>query len=159
MRSFNPIQDTQHLAVQETGYGSPPPHFRSALEMDRLAWRRTPEATYPNGYIDSSMTTRREDKVQQAIWRNQRSYTRGVHKGERIDMSDYLWPQEFNLASGLVNQATTGLRYVSPAMSEEPKMLTNDGKPGPALNPDGTPVPINPDRAAQLSKFKPPWSV
>lgn len=157
MRSFSPIQDTSHLAVAETGYGGPAPHFRSALEMDRLAWRRTPEATYPSGYLDSSMTTRREDRVQNAIWRNQRSYTRGVHKGERVDMSEYLWPAEFNLMSGIVNE-TTGRRFVSPAMSVAPVMLTNDGKPGPAINADGTPAQINPDRAAQLAKFRPPWS-
>ena len=54
-----------------------------------------------------------------------------MHKGERLDLSSYLWPEEFNPMSGIINEAT-GMRWVSPAYGEEPVILANDGKPGPA---------------------------
>jgi hypothetical protein len=98
------------------------------------------------------------------LWRNQRSYTRGVHHGERVDQSEYLWPSEFNLMSGVMNEATTGLKYVSPAMAlaEEQIRLVNDGKPGPrdfALGERAF-VPVIPDpaRASVLRRLAPSWS-
>lgn len=42
---------------------------------------------------------------------NQRSYSRGVHLGERIDPGDYLWPDELAPLSGIMRQASTDLRY------------------------------------------------
>jgi hypothetical protein len=36
---------------------------------------------------------------------NQRSYQRGVHKGERIDPGDYLWPEQLDPLRGISNEA------------------------------------------------------
>jgi hypothetical protein len=157
MRSFDPAQDLQSLAVGTSAAHGPPVHIRDAMEAQRLAWRRTPEAEYPSGYL-GSLTSRREDRISEATWRQQKSYTRGPHKGEKLPLDRYLWTPEFNLASGIENQVMTGQRYVGPGIGAEPVMLTNDGKPGPARNPNGTPAEINPDRAAQLIKLRPPWS-
>lgn len=164
-QSFSHVQNLQDYAQPSAGSSpgqGPSPLIRDAMEAARLAWRRTPDATYPSGYLGTT-TGRREDKVANAIWRNQRSYNRGVHKGERIDMSDYLWPDEFNLESGLMMQAG-GSRFTSMAYGEEPVVLTNDGRPGPRdhAGMDGRPntgVPVIPDpqRAAQLKRMTPTW--
>ena len=163
-QSFSHVQNLQGM---ETGTGispgqGPSPLIRDAMEASRLAWRREPSAEYPSGYL-GSIQGRREDKVANAVWRNQRSYNRGVHKGERIDMSDYLWPDEFNLESGLVMQAGDS-RFTSEAYQTEPVMLTNDGRPGPRdvagmTGKPNTGVPVVPDaqRAAQLKKMRPTW--
>ena len=163
-QSFSHVQNLQGM---ETGTGispgqGPSPLIRDAMEASRLAWRREPSAEFPAGYLGTIQGSR-EDKVANAVWRNQRSYNRGVHKGERIDMSDYLWPDEFNLESGLVMQAG-GSRFTSEAYQTEPVMLTNDGRPGPRdvagmTGKPNTGVPVVPDaqRAAQLKKMRPTW--
>ncbi len=156
MRSFSQAQDNQALATGFSPYHGPEPHIRDALEADRLAWRKQPDSAYPSGYL-GTITGRRQDRLSEALWRNQKSYTRGVHRGERVPMDRYFWPQEFHLGSGVQNQYDTDLKFVPAGYESEPKMLTNDGKPGPSLNPNGTPAEINPDRAAQLSRFRPPW--
>jgi hypothetical protein len=162
MKSVSTHQDLQSLQMGFGPASGPQPLIRDAMEAARLAWRRQPDAQYPSGYLATG-TTRREDKVANAVWRNQKSYNRGVHKGERIDMSDYLWPDEFNLQSALVSQAA-GQRYVSPAYVQEPVRLTNDGKPGPRdeagmLGRPNTGVPVIPDpqRAKQLQRMRPTW--
>lgn len=162
MASFSTHRDDQSPVMGTSLYVGPQPLLRDAMDAARTLWRRTPEAQYPDGYIDSSLSNRREDRVGTAVWRqNGRPYMRGVHKGERIPMGDYLWPSEFNLYSGLKAEAR-GMRYVSPAYAEEPVLLTNDGKPSPR-DPDlGTrvvsPVIVDPDRAATLRRLAPGWS-
>lgn len=158
--SFSTHRDDQSPVLGTSPYIGPQPLFRDALDAARSLWRAEPGAHHPDGYIDSAISNRREDRIGTAIWRNQKAYTRGVHKGERIDMSDYLWPAEFNLFSALEAQAV-GMRYVSPAFAEEPVMLTNDGKPGPRdvalMSPQYVPVVPDPSRASQLKRLTPSW--
>lgn len=78
--------------------------FRSILDAKRAMVGRTPEAQYPDGYL-GSITDRREDKMLQHVRNNARSYTRGVHKGSRIEAQDYFWPEDFNPYTGLEFQA------------------------------------------------------
>lgn len=75
------------------GGGGMGPYFRDALDARRSAYNRTPEAMYPDGYL-GTIQSRREDRLLDNLKsrQNQRSYVRGVHKGERIDPSDYFWP-------------------------------------------------------------------
>lgn len=78
--------------------------FRNILDAKRAMVGRTPEAQYPDGYL-GSITDRREDKMLQHVRNNARSYTRGVHKGSRIEPQDYFWPEDFNPYTGLEMQA------------------------------------------------------
>lgn len=78
--------------------------FRNILDAKRAMVGRTPEAEYPDGYL-GSITDRREDKMLQHVRNNARSYTRGVHKGSRIEAQDYFWPADFNPMTGLEYQA------------------------------------------------------
>ncbi len=93
-------------AVQGGGGGSLDPFFHNERDARRSMFRRTPEAAYPNGYL-GTIVSRREDRLLDALKHREsdRSYTRGVHKGSRIDPVDYLWPDKFNPMSGLLRQA------------------------------------------------------
>jgi hypothetical protein len=93
--------------VQGGGGGvGPQPFFRSAMDKQVSGWGNTPESMYPSGYLGTTRT-RREDRLIDNLSKrqNQRPYTRGVHRGERIPPSDYFWPPEFNPQSGLQAQA------------------------------------------------------
>src|SRR5262245_58936634 len=97
---------------------------------------------------------------------NNRPYTRGIHKGERIDTRDYAWPEEFNLWTGLQYQAA-GIGFFPPGiMSElEDERDPTDRKVGPRNVPIGNrqagPRPayaVNPDRTPVLRGQAPPYA-
>jgi hypothetical protein len=145
------------LSPYETG---PPPHIRDALEAKRLMWRVQPGEDYPSGYL-GTITSRREPRRDARVLRqNGRSYQRGVHAGSRVDLSYYLWPEEFNLMSGIVNQAATGRRFTPPGAGVENIRLINEGRPGPqdaAVRNGGVPVTPDANVAAQKTRDLPPW--
>ena len=66
--------------------------YRSPLDAARAARGQLPQAEYPDGYL-GTITDRREDKLLEAVQEKltERSYQRGVHKGEKIARTDYLW--------------------------------------------------------------------
>ena len=72
---------------------------------------RVPSAAYPDGYL-GTIIDRRQDRLLDNLKSRitQRSYQRGVHKGERIDPADYYWPNEFGPQSGLIAEAK-GIRW------------------------------------------------
>lgn len=81
--------------------------YRDLIDARRsAATPRTPDAEYPDGYL-GNVNSRREDRLLQAVQSRltSRNYQRGVHKGEKIEDSDYFWPSEFNNMSGLQAQA------------------------------------------------------
>ena len=158
----------------------PQPVPRDYLDALRMNWRRTPEAQYPDGYL-GTIKTRREDRMLNSLKRrmNNRPYTRGIHKGERIDTTDYFWPEEFGFFSGLAMQATAEFgdvemgsysngwaapRWVPPGlgMDLEYERYPTDRKVGPKRLPNGgvsTPtraeMMADTDRRSQLLQFAP----
>ena len=94
-----------------------------------------------------------------------RPYTRGVHKGERIDRQDYFWPQEFNLWSGLEAEME-GIKFFPPGLLNQlpDERYPTDRKVGPRGVPKGQryvntlPKPM-PGREAVLREQAPPWGV
>jgi hypothetical protein len=107
----------------------PPPFFRDESDYLRSGWRRTPEAQYPDGYLQT-IHTRREDRLLDGLKQRQAKgpAIRGIHKGEKLDARDYYWQPEFNPESGLQTQAAgvetfDGIvvpRYVSPGLVNDP---------------------------------------
>ena len=137
----------------------PSPVFRDAKDRTLAAWGATPEAQYPDGYLGTQpSTSRRSDKLVDAVYRtNQRPQTRGVHKGERINPGDYLWPEEFNPMTGIEYEAQ-GLEWAPSGL--EPQRLVNDGKVGPRGIPVGDSQPveaIDMQRRSMLSHLLPDW--
>ena len=136
------------------GHGTALPQALSELDAARLGIARTPQAEYPDGYL-GSIRSRRDDRVLDATKArvNQRSYQRGVHKGERIDQSDYYWPLELQPDRGLRNERkrlkTTFIESLTP-----PPHLVNDGKADVPANEPGR---IDLKRKAQLDRLMPRW--
>lgn len=112
--------------------GAPDPFVRDVLDQSRMRTRnaRVPSAEYPDGYL-GTIRTRREDRLLLSMQyrSNRRAYTRGVHKGVRVDPTDYLWPEDFGPMTGLEFQAQ-GLKWTAQG-SGPSTHLTNDGKHGP----------------------------
>jgi hypothetical protein len=131
------------------------PWYRDVLDAQRGMHRRTPEAEFPDGYL-GTIRSRRDDRLLDGLKdrQNRRPYSRGVHKGERVNPSDYFFPPEFTAESGIIRQMTTGLRQ-APLLSYAEMQLVNDGKSTPrggaSLQPDMM-------RKTELSKLAPPWS-
>lgn len=175
MPSYNNVQTRDYpgaldapFRVAET-YG-PMPFAHNYLDAMRMNWRRTPEAVYPDGYL-GTIQTRRGDRLLDGLKarQQQRPYTRGIHKGERIDNRDYFWPEEFNLWSGLENEMT-GMRYVSPNLGEfleYERYPTDRNHQGPRSVAGGsrypasgvqTPTGSSPQRVSTLRSQAPGWS-
>lgn len=159
MTSFSQWQQRDYPAsdapfrAAETGGAQP--FFHDRLDELRSQWRSTPEATYPDGYL-GTINTRRQDRLLNGLKQRtaNKPYTRGIHKGERRDPSEYMWPEEMNLFTGLEMQAK-GIKYAPPGLGlEVGEKLVNGGK-----NPDEwRRESDNPDRTAQLRSLAPSWS-
>jgi hypothetical protein len=113
----------------QANLNGPPPFFRDQLDYQRSGWRRTPEAQYPDGYLQT-IHTRRDDRLLDGLKQRQAQgpKVRGIHKGDQMDARDYYWQPDFNPDSGLINQAAgmetpDGIvvqRYASPGMVNDP---------------------------------------
>jgi len=151
------------------GYRTPP-GFRNELDAARSAVGRTPQAEYPDGYLGTIVTrTADSDKLLTAVNRRltDRSYQRGVHKGEKIDRSDYLWPPWLQPDTGLRLQRE-GLKFAP--TGSVPERLAHMGKTAftapedlakaaaqYGVDPRLASAEYDPARAQQLARFRPPW--
>lgn len=147
----------------------PSPAFRNPKDRLLSRWGQSPDTQHPDGYLGTQGgNTRRSDKLLDAVHRqNHRSYSRGVHKGERVNPGDYVWPDEMNLETGLQLQSMAvqiGNQQVAPKFSPPgaaPVHLTNDGKAGPRGVPRGIDrvemEPIDPQRRSLLKNLTPNW--
>lgn len=148
------------------------PVARSELDFLRIGVGREPQAEYPDGYL-GTIRSRRNDrgKANGASERaleavkgrvTQRSYQRGVHRGERIDPSDYYYPDGLGPDRGIKRQMRAvkdgnvmrAKRNVEVAEMVPAPHLPNDGK---ANTRSTSPGEIDQKRAKQLSRLKPQW--
>jgi hypothetical protein len=137
---------------------------RSELDSVRIGTGRVPTAEYPDGLL-STIRSRRDDRLLDSIKNriNQKGYQRGVHKGERIEPGNYMWPVEFNAQQGLKRESRAILTengYVAKRFANDPRLvpaphLVNDGKANTLAN---EPTQINQTRSLQLAYLKPQWS-
>ena len=92
-------------AYTTTGGGGTPIVPRDKNDALRIGVGKTPSAEYPDGYL-GTIRSRRDDKGKPyaasdtvldslKARQTQRGYQRGVHKGERIDPGEYMWPENF----------------------------------------------------------------
>lgn len=168
--SFAPSQNWQSLGGSGFyGYnnqgGQGTPVARGELDAIRIGTGRVPSAEYPDGYL-GTIRSRRDDRLLDSIKSKvgQKSYQRGVHKGERIEPSGYYWSPEFSAQSGLQRQMTAkydavGQVYRVPRAAPEIRLtpaphLVNDGKTNMVSDSPGT---LNVRRANQLAYLKPVW--
>lgn len=163
------------LSGTYTNYGGGgTPVARSELDFLRLGVGREPSAEYPDGYL-GTIRSRRDDRGRPAstsdrvmdsmkIRVGQRSYQRGVHRGERIDASDYYYPEGLEPDRGVRRQMRGKLdgnvirvaRNVEFASIAPAPHLPNDGKAGPTVRSDA-PVTMNEVRQNQMRSMRPSW--
>jgi hypothetical protein len=162
-------------AYTTTGGGGTPVVPRSELDFMRIGVGRAPQAEYPDGYL-GTIRTRRDDKGKPYAMsdtvldslknrQNQRAYQRGVHRGERIDQAQYLWPENLQpdrrlkVKPKLVDNdgsLTMDMVRNSPATQLAPAPhLVNDGKSNISAN---VPAEFNPRTADTFSHLKPRWN-
>jgi len=161
-------------AYTTTGGGGTPVVPRSEMDFLRIGVGRAPQAEYPDGYL-GTMRTRRDDKgkpyaVSDVVLdslknrQNQRAYQRGVHKGERIDPAQYLWPQNMQPDRGVKvkpqlvdndGSLTMDMRRNAPlSMLAPAPHLVNDGKSNISAN---VPAEFNPRTSDTFAHLKPRW--
>jgi len=162
-------------AYATTGGGGTPVSPRSELDYQRLGLGRVPEAEYPDGYL-GTIRSRRDDKgkpyaVPDMVLdslksrQNQRGYTRGVHKGEKIGSGQYMWPEGMEpdrrlnpkLYSLVDNEGglTMNVLRNSPNVNmAPPPHLVNDGKANVSSN---VPAEFNPRTAQNFTHLRPKW--
>lgn len=176
-QNMSPNQNWQSLGAgglngysNQGGIGGPA--VRSGMDFLRLGVGRIPSAEYPDGYLGTLVTRRRDDRLLDSIKNNvnKKAYQRGVHKGERIEPSQYYWPQELQPTRGLSRQMKSKLVnqngvavYYSERYSPESEItpapkLVNDGKSN--LRAD-VPRPVKGtlygQRSERLAGLRPKW--
>jgi hypothetical protein len=176
----NSHQNVQNLGANglygtNTVYGGGGvPVARGDLDFLRLGVGRVPSAEYPDGYL-GTIRSRRDDRGRPSSTSDtvlnsmkqrlgQRGYQRGVHRGERIDPSDYFYPSQLDPQRGLKRQMKAehdgnvwmSPRYVENQMLVPAPHLPNDGKAGPSVRSD-SPYSMDAKRVSQLSNMRPAW--
>lgn len=170
-----PHQNIQYLGAggmydTATNYGGGGvPVARSELDFLRMGVGREPSAEYPDGYLGTIRSRRDDrgrstDKVLDSLKTRlgQKSYQRGVHRGERIDPADYYYPSALTPDRGIRRQLRAvsngnvmlAPRYVENMMMVPAPHLQNDGK---ANMRSTSPGEIDQKRASQLRNLKPAW--
>lgn len=159
--SFTQWQNIPPFAAPVAVSYGPEPVFRDGLDQTRSMYNRVPQAEYPDGYLGTISSRRTDDdKLLEAIPRlNQKQYQRGVHKGERIDPQDYVWPGAFNDESGIARQERGnefGSRRFAPTMTLNERLVADDQLPLPP-GAIGI-VSLDRNRVEQLRRLAPGWS-
>lgn len=173
-------QNVQNLGAggiygTNTNYGGGGvPVARSELDFLRLGVGRQPSAEYPDGYLgtirsrrdDRGRPTSTSDRVLDSLKSRigQKQYQRGVHRGERIDPSDYYYPADLRPERNILKQMRAKQdgnvwrvdRYVENINAVPPPHLPNDGKAGPSVRSD-SPYNINSVRADKFARMRPAW--
>lgn len=172
MTGMTPSQNWQSLGGNgfngynnQGGFGGPV--ARGDLDAVRIGVGRVPHAEYPDGYL-GTIRSRRDDRLLDSIKNrvNQKAYQRGVHKGERIDASQYFWTPDFSDQSGIQRQGKAKMVnmngvniYVLPRSAPRIDLapaphLVNDGKTNTTAN---SPVQFDVQRASSISYLRPVW--
>jgi hypothetical protein len=174
----NSHQNVQNLGASgmygtNTNYGGGGvPVARSEMDFLRLGVGRAPQAEYPDGYL-GTIRSRRDDRgrpssVSDTVLNSlkvrvgQRSYQRGVHRGERIDQSDYYYPEGLENTRGIARQMKASKdgnvyrskRNVENAMAAPAPHLPNDGK---ANMRSTSPQALDKRRVDQMARMRPVW--
>lgn len=178
MANPQPHQNTQNLGAggmygTNTVYGGGGvPVARSEMDFLRMGVGRAPQAEYPDGYL-GTIRSRRDDRGRSSstsdtvlnslkVRVGQRSYQRGVHRGERIDVQDYYYPEGLDPMRGIRRQMKAtkdgnvwrSKRNVEDAMVAPAPHLPNDGK---ANMRSTSPMALDKRRVDQMARMRTPW--
>lgn len=111
---------------------------RDPMDAKRMANGFAPGASYPDGYL-GTITNRQQDKLLSAVQTRltDRSYQRGVHKGEKVGADSYSWTPECNPDAGLARQAQARYADVEGGMVFQTARYSPSGNPVETLTAMG----------------------
>ena len=137
-----------------------------------LVWDVHPKRSTLDGYL-GTIRSRRDDKGRSSstsdtvlnalkVRVGQRTYQRGVHRGERIDVQDYYYPEGLDPMRGIARQMRAvkdgnvyrSKRNVEDAMAAPAPHLPNDGK---ANMRSTSPMSLDKRRVDQMARMRPAW--
>ena len=128
-----------------------------------------PRPQYPDGYL-GTINTRREDRLLDGLKKRQtnRPYTRGIHKGERIDCTGLLLASRVQPVVGLETPSSRGassllLASVNTWSTSGTRLIARSALVVSRSVPGTRTVvvqnaPQNPDRIPVLRSQAPPWA-
>lgn len=175
-------QGAQGGSLQAESYSADSGFYRNRLDALRAGGNQGPQAQYPDGYL-GTIIDRREGRLIGAVQKRltDKSYQRGVHKGEKIGANAYFWNDEMDPSMGLEREMSTARldgntidvqRYAP--IGNPVEKLTAMGKTGGMSVPEQmrvatqygvdygkNPMPMmqsDPNRAKNLQKVLPRWS-
>lgn len=126
---------------------------RDPMDAQRMANGLAPGASYPDGYL-GTITGRQDDKVLGAIQTRltNRSYQRGVHKGEKVGADSYAWTPECNPDAGLARQAQAQYVDVEGGMVFQVERNAPAGSPVEKLTAMGNKAALLPGQKDQVAR-------
>lgn len=148
------------------GGAIPEPWWRDQLDFRRSMYRRTPDAEYPDGFLagpTGATRSRRDDRLLDHLQNRltQRSYQRGVHKGERIDPADYIWPTAWEPTRGLEMEArgikNAPVQWIAERRQPNEWQMTPRGAQSLVQFVRESNSVIDPKRQQQLQRLLPGW--
>lgn len=147
--------------------------FRDALDARRAGYAEFIQDGYGGDSILGTLQSRREGRMLADLSTkvNDRSYDRGVHKGERIDPGDYFWPSQLPADGGLRRQAmatptadgTWASPRNAPMLTVQEQMTATGGTVlpmtprGRIVPPKNTPYDTDAAQSQMLAAYLPAW--
>lgn len=126
---------------------------RSSLDAARMANGFAPGASYPDGYL-GTITDRQQDKLMTSVQGRltDKSYQRGVHKGERLGRNDYYWTPDFNPDSGIERQMAATVAVNDGGVVMLTRRFAPSGNPVENLTAMGNSASLPPEQQMQVAK-------
>lgn len=126
---------------------------RDRLDAARMSNGFAPGASYPDGYL-GTITDRREDRVLGAVQSRltDKSYQRGVHKGERLGQDDYYWSKDCNPDAGIQRQSMVEVVDQDGGIVMMTPRYAPSGDPVEKLTALGNSATLPPEQQLQVAK-------
>lgn len=126
---------------------------RSDMDARRMANQFAPGASYPDGYL-GTITDRREDRLLGAVQSRltDRSYQRGVHKGERLGADSYYWTRDCNPDAGITRESMAQLADVEGGIVMQVPRHVPQGNPTEKLTALGKRATFSVDQKTGMAR-------
>jgi hypothetical protein len=126
---------------------------RDPLDAARMANQFAPGASYPDGYL-GTITDRQQDKLFTTVTGRltDRSYQRGVHKGEKLGADQYFWTPDCNPEAGIRRQSMVEVDNQEGGIVLRTERYVPTGSPEEKLTAMGSRATLTPQQQAEVSK-------
>lgn len=126
---------------------------RDPLDAARMASQFAPGASYPDGYL-GTITDRQQDKLFTTVTGRltDRSYQRGVHKGEKLGTDQYFWTADCDPDAGIRRQSMVEVDNQEGGIVLRTERHVPTGSPVEKLTAMGSRATLSPQQQAEVAK-------